>query len=135
MLTDTMPAWKKVLRDGLVPQLDTSILIQLRDALRADDPRLIQGATTSPPPLQAVQDFSVECGCLVAFCGMLLGLETVGETEEFFARSCFRIDELVGEPAGCRHLLNAYDETPRHEAFTQIADALDEVIAEREMTA
>lgn len=91
-------------------------------ALESDDQRLVQGVTTSPPPLQSVQDWPVEAACAVGYCGWAGdGLETVGEVEEFFARVCHECDRLLGEPAGCRHLLNWFDEAPRDEMRQHLA--------------
>jgi len=91
----------------------------LATALMTDDPRLIQGATTTPPPLTCVQDWPVEAGCLIAYPGVVecggWGDATVCEVEEFFARICFEVDQLLGEPAACRWLLNWFDDTPRDE--------------------
>ena len=109
-----MESWRKVWREGLEPLLTTEALQALRAALLQDDPRLIQGATTSPPPLQCVQDWPVEAACALGYCGWVGdGLETVGEVEEFFARLCFETDCRLGEPAACRWFLNWFDETPR----------------------
>jgi hypothetical protein len=41
----------------------------LRGALRGDDCRLLQRATTNPPPLQCVQQWAVEAACALGFCG------------------------------------------------------------------
>jgi hypothetical protein len=121
----SMEAWRRVFRQGVVPNLTIGNLRALRRALLDDDTRLVQGATTSPPPLQAVQDWLVECACPLALCGWLGdGLLTVGEVEEFFAKLCFKIDEEMGEPAGCRWVLNWWDDAPRGEA---IASLLPEV--------
>jgi hypothetical protein len=96
--------------------LSRNALEALRDALRDDDPRLIQGATTTPPPLQCVQDWPVEAACVIGYAGWQgEGLETVAEVEEFFARTSYQIDLACGEPAGCRFFLNWHDETPREE--------------------
>lgn len=106
--------WQEAWRVGFAPSLPTSGLEALRDALRADDPRLKQGATTVPPPLQCVQDWPVEAACAVGFCGWQGdGLNTVGEVEEFFARVCFEADLRLGHPGHCRQFLNAWDDTPR----------------------
>jgi hypothetical protein len=111
-----MESWRKVWRDGLVPLLSTESLEALRRGLINDDARLIQGATTTPPPLQCVQDWPVEAACALGYCGWQGdGLETVAEVEEFFAKMCFEIDRNLGEPAGCRWFLNWFDETPRDE--------------------
>ena len=109
-----MESWRKVWREGLEPLLTTEALQALRAALQSDDPRLVQGATTSPPPLMCVQDWPVEAACALGYCGWVGdGLETVGEVEEFFARLCFETDSRLGEPAACRWFLNWFDETPR----------------------
>ncbi len=116
---------RKVWRKGVAPFLSTPGLEALAHALETDDARLLQGATTSPPPLACVADFPVEAACLIGFCGWQDdGLKTVAEVEEFFAKACFDVDTAIDEPAGCRHLLNWFDETPRDEMR---ADLLPEV--------
>src|SRR5437868_1687903 len=94
----TMESWRKVWREGVVPLLSTDGLEALRHGLLADDTRLVQGATTTPPPLPSVQDWPVEAACALGYCGWQgEGLETVAEVEEFFARMCFEIDQRLGE--------------------------------------
>jgi hypothetical protein len=111
-----MESWRKVWREGLAPQLSLKELDALRRALLEDDPRLLQGATTTPPPLQCVQDWPVEKACALGYCGWQGdGLETVAEVEEFFARVCCEADLRLGEPAACRWFLNWFDDTPRGE--------------------
>src|SRR5262245_59177443 len=106
-----MESWRKVWREGLVPQISLAGLQALRQALVSDDPRLLQGATSSPPPLQCVEDWPVEGACGLSYCGWQGEyLETVAEVEEFFARCCFEADRLLGEPAACRWFLNWYDD-------------------------
>jgi hypothetical protein len=110
----TMESWRKVWRDGLAPQLSRAALAALRGGLMRDDPQLLQGATTSPPPLAYVQDWAVEAACALGYCGWQgEDLETVAEVEEFFARVCYEADQRLGEPAACRWFLNWYDDTPR----------------------
>jgi hypothetical protein len=128
-----MESWRKVWREGLAPLLSVAGLEALRAALVRDDPRLQQGATTTPPPLQCVQDWPVEGACAVGFCGWQgEGLETVGEVEEFFARTCFEIDQRLGEPAGCRWFLNWFDETPRDEMRRQLLAEVNRSLAQRQ---
>ena len=111
-----MESWRKVWRDGVQPLLSEEGLEALRQGLVRDDGRLLQGATTSPPPLACVQDWPVEAACVLGYCGWHGdGLESVAEVEEFFARLCFQADQRLGEPAACRWFLNWYDETPREE--------------------
>jgi hypothetical protein len=128
-----MEIWRKVWRDAAAPLLSVPALEALRAAVLADDPALLQGATTTPPPLQCVQDCPVEAACALAYAGWKGdGLGTVGEAEEFFARICFEIDQRLGEPAGCRWFLNWFDERPRKEMLREFLPELDRELARRE---
>jgi hypothetical protein len=127
-----MESWRKVWREGMAPQLSPAGLEALRRALASDDTRLIQGATTTPPPLQCVQDWPVEAACVLGFCGWQgERLETVAQVEEFFARACFEADQRLGEPATCRWFLNWYDETPREEMRRQLLVEVNRALAQR----
>ena len=127
-----MESWRKVWRDGLAPQLSTTGLQALEQGLRDDDPRLIQGATTSPPPLQCVEDWPVESCCVLGYCGWQGdGLQTVGEIEEMFAQLCFEADQVLGEPAACRWFLNWYDEVSRDEMRQELLAEVELVLSER----
>lgn len=127
-----MQAWQKAWREGIAPQLSDNALVFLRAALENDDAALIQGATTTPPPLTCTQDWPCEAACLISYCGWHGNdLETVGEVEEFFARTCYECDQLLGEPAGVRHFLNWYDETPRHEMRAAMIKELHVEICKR----
>ncbi len=128
-----MEAWRKIWRT-VAPMLPTAGLESLRTALLTDDPRLMQGGTVSPPPLQCVQDWPAEAACLLGFCGWQDGTDertTVAEVEEFFSKTCFDLDTELQEPAGCRWLLNWFDETPRDEVRRELLPEVDRVIAER----
>ena len=127
-----MESWRKVWREGLAPLLSTTGLQALRQALASDDARLLQGATTTPPPLQCVQDWPVEAACVIGYCGWQgEDLETVAEVEEFFARTCFEVDQRVGEPAGCRWFLNWFDETPRDQVRELLLVEVNRSLAQR----
>lgn len=109
-----MESWQIVWREGIAPQLSTAGLEALWRALGADDARLVQGTTTSPPPLQCMQQCGIEGACAVGYCAWQgEGMETVGELEAFFARVCFETDQRLGEPTACRRFLNWFDDTPR----------------------
>jgi hypothetical protein len=130
-----MESWRKVWREGLVPVLSTASLQVLQQALIRDDARLLQGATTAPPPLQCVQDWPVEAACVLGFCGWQgEDLETVAEVEEFFARICFEVDQRLGESAACRWFLNWFDETPRDEMRQELLAEVNHVLAQRRTT-
>ncbi|HEY7329013.1 MAG TPA: hypothetical protein VH592_15325 [Gemmataceae bacterium] len=127
-----MESWRKVWREGVAPLLSTTGLEALQSALKNDDARLLQGSTTTPPPLQCVQDWPVEAACALGFCGWQGdGLETVAEVEEFFARTCFEIDQRLGEPAACRWFLNWFDETPRDQMREQLLAEVQRALAQR----
>jgi hypothetical protein len=127
-----MESWRKVWRDGLEPLISTAGLEALRAALQSDDARLLQGATTTPPPLQCVQDWPVEAACALGYCGWQgEGLESVAEVEEYFARLCFEVDQRLGEPAACRWFLNWFDETPRDEMRALLLAEVNRTLAHR----
>jgi hypothetical protein len=126
-------AWRKVWRDGIALQLSTAALEALGRALLADDPRLLQGATTAPPPLQTVQDWPVEGACPLGFCGWQgAGLITVGAVEEFFAKACHDADQRLGEPAAVRWFLNWWDDSPRQFARLLLLAEVDGELARRD---
>lgn len=126
-----MESWRRVWRQGFVPKLSGKCLQALRDGLARDDCRIMQGATSSPPPLECVMDWPCEGACAIGYAGWHgKNLETVGEVEEFFAMMCFEADQLLGEPAACRHFLNWWDDTPRGTAVLALLAEVDLAIAE-----
>jgi hypothetical protein len=127
-----MERWREVWRGGFAMVLPTDALGALAVALRDDDPKLIQGATTTPPPLMCVQDWPVEAACALGYCGWQgEDLETVGQVEEFFARLCFEADQRLGEPAACRWFLNWFDDTPRGEMRRELLAEVELTLAGR----
>lgn len=127
MLSSTkLPAWQHVWRHGFAPELDIRQLLILRHGLRADDNRLLQGATTMPPPLMCVRDWPCEAGCALCYTAWQSDLAgTVGKVEEAFAAWCFAADQRLGEPAACRYFLNWFDDSPRHEVFAALATEIE----------
>lgn len=147
--SEVMEPWRHVWRKGFAPLMPTEGLKALAEALRSDDPRLIQGAATSPPPLQCVEDWPVEGACAVTFCGAAqhgvatlvpgkvraVSDWTIGNAEEFFARACYDCDASLGEPAGCRHFLNAFDEWPRQEMIQNLLPEVERELDRRSQAA
>jgi hypothetical protein len=124
--------WRETWRRGVAPLLPTRGLEALALALTSDDARLLQGATTSPPSLKCVWDWPVEAACLLAYpMWRLAGDYTVGDCEADFASLCFQIDEALGEPAGCRHLMNWFDDTPRDRMRRELLPEVLHVIEQR----
>lgn len=127
-----MEIWRKTWREGFAPLIPTAGLRALRDALGTNDPRLLQGATTSPPSMLCVHDWPVESVCAVGLCAWLgEGLETVGQVEEHFAQTCFEVDRRLGEPAACRYFLNWFDDTPRDQMRRDLLDEVERTLADR----
>ena len=125
-----MESWRKVWRNGFAPQLSIPALIALEAGLKGDDPRIIQGATSCPPALLCVKDWTIEGADLLGFALWFgKGLETVGELETEWAELCFNADQLIQETAGCRWFLNWFDDTPRdvmrREMLAEVALAID----------
>jgi hypothetical protein len=130
-----LQAWQKVWREGIAPLLSTAALVALERALVRDDPRLIQGETCTPPPVQAVQDWPVEAACLVGYCGWQGdGLETVAEVEEYFARVVHSVDLALGGPAACRWFFDWFDSTPRAEMRRALQAEVGRTLAQRRPT-
>lgn len=116
-----MEAWRKVWREGIAPQLSDRALTALKDGLLKDDPNLLQGATTSPPPSQCVQEWAVEAACALGYCGWQgEGLKTVSEVENYFARICFEADQRLGDQSMARWFINWFDDAPRPEMRRQL---------------
>jgi hypothetical protein len=125
-------SWRKVWRDGIAWQLSTDALEVLARALEEDNPQLLQGATTEPPPLQMAEALPVEGACPIGYCGwQVLKLRTVGEIVESFADVCRKADEALGEPAAVRYFLNWWDDNPRHFVRTLLLAELDGELARR----
>lgn len=127
-----MESWRLVFRDGFVPVLSTAGLEALRDALRADDPRLTQGSTTTPPPLMCVKDYDCEAACPIGICGWLgESLETVGQVESFFALCCHEANQRLGESTACRFFLEFVDNTPRPQMIRELLAEVELALVER----
>jgi hypothetical protein len=130
-----LSAWQRVWRVGIVPQLTLAGLRGLRVALEQDRPSLIQGATTQPPPLQAVCDWPVEACCPLCYAlldGNRPEYVSVGPLEDRFAEACFAADKLCGEPAAIRYFLNQVDEWSRPELIANLLPEVNLAISQRQ---
>ena len=135
--TDTAPVepWRAVWRAS-APLLPTAGLLALRQALRDDDPRLIQGATTEPPPLSYGYACPCEGACLwgfVAWQGGMAGEGCVNEVQSAFAAICHAADQ-AGEGCGwCAKLLNWWDDTPRSVAIAALLPEVESALSARDL--
>ena len=127
-----MEKWRRVWREGLVPQFSRNGLLALHSALVHDDPRLLQGAVSSPPPLDALRECAVNGTCAISLCGWKgEGLRNVGQVEEYFHRICDAADAAFHESAACRYFLNWYDETPRAQMRRELLAEVKRALRER----
>jgi hypothetical protein len=130
-----MESWRTVFREGFSPSFSLEGLEALRDALEEDSPKLVQGSSTTPPPLMCVQDWPVEAACAVTYTGWQGGknpdCKLVGAAEEHFARMCFEADQRLGEAAACRWFLNWFDDCPRDEMRRELLAEVERAILER----
>lgn len=128
----SMESWRYVWRNATSKVMSKRALEALRDGLKANDPRLIQGATTCPPPLMCVQDWPCEGACPLGYSGWQgEDKNKVGDVEEYFAKMCFDSDEILGYPAACRFLLNWFDDTPRDEMIRELLPEVEIALQEK----
>jgi hypothetical protein len=120
-----------VWRVGFGPKLPVEGMKSLLDALVDDDQRLMQGSTTSPPPLITTQNWPCEAADAIGWCFFGPGA-TVGEVEEGFARACYDADMAIASPDSCRHIINFWDDTPRHVARAAMIWFVVDSLVERE---
>lgn len=127
-----MESWRRVFREAVCPNLPTEGLQALRDALASDDSRLLQGCTTSPPPLECVTDWPCEGADAIGFAFWRGSPDvTVGEVEAAFAEVAFRCDELLNDYAVIRWWTVFWDETPRDEMLRELLPEVDRELSRR----
>ena len=125
-----LESWRWCWRVGFAPQFGWGELSALAEALRENTSRLIQGATTDPPPICYVNDWPCVGACAVAFPGWQAG-DAVEAVESNFHRRVIRADErLGGEGRESRHFLNWFDETPREEMRAALLAEVELALAE-----
>ena len=108
-----MESWRRILRDGLLRSLTYADPQALRRGLVDDDPALLQGMMTIPPPLECLHDWQVEGADLLAYpAWRARGLVTVKEVEECAWALCSAIDARLGDGAA-KELLGWHDAAPR----------------------
>ncbi len=109
-----MEKWRRVWREGFVPNFSEAGLCALLSGLINNDGRLLQGLSFAPPPLAEWSECAVEGACAISYTGWRgEGRETIGELEQYFNEICERADAVFSEPAACRFFFNWYDDTPR----------------------
>jgi hypothetical protein len=128
-----MESWRRAWREGFGKVLPLDGLKSLAEALRVDDERLHQGATTTPPPLMCVEDWPCEGADAIGWTKFKGDTRvTVGEVERHFQKMCFDADTSLGGPAECRWFLNWFDDTPRDAMRRELLAEVERSIRERE---
>lgn len=128
---DLCETWQLVWRTGIAPQLDLAALAALRDGLARDDATLVQGRSVVPPGMECVADWPIEAGdCITYALWQSHRVATVGDATDQWAAIMARCDAIIEEKAGCRWLLNWYDDTPREvmrrELLAEVVRAVQE---------
>jgi hypothetical protein len=99
--------------------------------LADDDPALLQGLMTMPPPLEILGDWQVEGADLLAYpAWQARGLVTVKEVEECAWALCSAIDARLGEGA-VKELLAWYDATPRVDVLAVLLGEVEQELMMR----
>lgn len=131
-LIQPLQRWQRVFRLGIAPAIPTAALIELRAALAADDPKIIQGAVTSPAPLDSLRSVAVHGSDVIGFAAMVgFGLRTVGEVVAHYHAVCEAADVSLRESHACRWFLVWYDETPRDAMRAALMAEIDAVLVDR----
>jgi hypothetical protein len=127
-----MNSWQKVFRDGIAPQLSTRSLEELIKALSRNDPALLQGQTTDPPPCPENDPSPVAAACPIALAGWRgERLRSVAEVEEFFARVVFQAGNALGEPTAVRSFFQFTDTADRQTFLRELRAEVDRALAGR----
>lgn len=127
-----MEAWREAWRRGFAPQFHSETLRGLLAALRSNSVQIGQDYTCYPWPNPSNYERACESACPVGYCGMVDGLETVGEVNEFFGEVCHNADRLLGGPGECRHFLNAVDSWSRPQLLANLIPEVELALQNRE---
>lgn len=125
--------WAAAWRQYIVPHLPASGLSALLSALKDDDPTLIQGSTTLPPPLLQTIGLPCEAGCAIAYA-LWKGtpVDTVGEVERLFAAAVnASASNSMNGYNESRAFLNWFDDTPRPQMIRELIPEVELAIVNK----
>lgn len=125
-----MERWREVWRKGVAPMIDVDGLEALAEALRSDDPRLIQTRSTNPSAIPEWINAPCLGACALAFPGLSDGAMVAEVDEKFLAvlRGC---DELLDHRGGSAAFIHWFDQTPRNEMRAALLVEVEAALAER----
>lgn len=126
---------KKAWRDGIAPALSVAELEALRDALRRDDPALVQGVTALSPA--GIPGACIGC-CALAYPGWSRSDYRVrSDAMDAFDETTIRAKARLGtsdDPSGSARLsswLTWYDAAPRAEMRRELLSEIEPEIERR----
>jgi len=136
MVAPGATAWQHWWREGLHPLVETDGLVALRQALAADDARLIQHATTDPINQAANAHLDVLGADAIAWTGWRGNpFWKVRALENYWfdlaVRASERVRERLRTGMGCSLWLSFWDETPRPEAFRLLLKCVETELRRR----
>jgi len=122
MATIGLEPWRDIWRRGIAPGLSADQLRLLADALRRDDPLLIQGAITR------------DAGrCLIGFCGLCDPAEALDddtfEIEGYFSRFTCRVNLRLAGNGVATSFVHWYDYAPRYDMIVALLPEVERSLA------
>jgi hypothetical protein len=136
--------WQECFR-AWAPHAPLPGLVALAEALRSDDPALVQEHTAVPRPSWAAEDAAsipppgdIPCkgACAIGYVGWRgEALGSILDVEDWFNEACKLIDSTTRESCACRHLIRFWDDTERNQARRQLLPVVEEAIRARSQPA
>ena len=126
----TLEPWKlrefrRIFRDGVLPQWSDRQLAAVGHALATDDPSLIQERTTRPTYRAESHNGHVlaHAGCLVCYPGWRCGVETIGALDSYFAEVTHRM-MMRTNPRDVEFFFEVFDGADRAELWPVLLGAV-----------
>ncbi len=112
-----LPAWARVWREGIAPQLTGEQLRVLHTALSQDDPQLVQGCTVlqTHPGIRPSGEIVGACG--MAYCLWKTGNHDPLKLDRAFERLCSKADL---PNLSHQEFIRFFDYTPRPQMIAQL---------------
>lgn len=126
-------AWQRAFRDGIAPNLSDNELACLAEGIRNKDERIVNGCgiVPEPSPMNSAKTPTHADPVNYAIWVGNKDVQTVGDLEERSARVMFEADQILGQPAAVRYLLNWIDDNPLETTMPQLLALVEEIIRAR----
>ncbi len=118
-----MKPWQRAFHNAIAPHLTTDGLTALAEALRTDDPTLIQGETVEP----WTDSFRATAACAIGYCAWKSGAQMVREVNAEFRRivQCSKLSDPH------EHFIRWFDAVSRERMLTELLPEVKRVLRER----